>query len=144
MCIRDRDVAEHVPQYRPLYEAAETQFPGATARERFHECLRNLVDKLVSGLIAGTVARAAAAGAQTVDDVRAFPERLAAFAPEAAETSRALKSFLHRRVYISPSLMDGRNRSTAMIGGLFEFFVENPGGLPEPYRLCLLYTSRCV
>jgi dGTPase len=128
------DVAEHVPQYRRLYEAAEAQFPGATARERFHECLRNLIDRLVTGLIEGTVARATAEGVQTVADVRAFPERLAAFAPEAAETSRALKNFLYTRVYISPLLQEGRNRATEMIGTLFGFFVEDPNRLPEPYR----------
>jgi dGTPase len=79
------------------------------------------------------VARAAAAGVQTVGDVRAFPERLAAFAPEAAETSRALKRFLHARVYASPGLRQGRDRSMAMIGGLFTFFLEHPGRLPAPY-----------
>jgi dGTPase len=128
------DVAEHVLQYRRLHAAAGVQFPGATDRERFHECLRQLVDQLVSGLIEGTVARAAAAGVQTVGDVRAFPERLAAFAPEAAETSRALKRFLHARVYASPGLRQGRDRSMAMIGGLFRGFVDDPGRLPEPYR----------
>jgi dGTPase len=128
------EVAECVPPYRPLYEAAEIQFPGATARERFHECLRQLVDKLVSGLIEGTVARAAAAGAQTVDDVRAFPERLVGFAPEAAETSRELKRFLYTRVYASASLQEDRNRSMAMIGGLFGYFVDDPRRLPELYR----------
>jgi len=34
------DVADCVPQYRAIYEAIETQFPGASARERFHEGLR--------------------------------------------------------------------------------------------------------
>lgn len=129
-----RQVAEHVPQYRQLYELAEIRFPDATPRERFHECLRNLVDKLVSGLIDGTAARASAAGAQCVDDVRTFPHRLAAFSPEAAETSRALKRFLHDRVYASPSLLEGRYRSMEMIGGLFHFFVDRPARLPEPYR----------
>jgi dGTPase len=128
------EVAGHVPQYRRLHEAAAIQFPAATARERFHECLRQLVDQLVSGLIRGTVARAAASGARSADDVRALPERLAAFTPEAASTSLALKRFLHARVYASPGLRQGRRRSMAMIGGLFRCFVDDPGRLPQPYR----------
>src|SRR5688500_11318634 len=56
------DVAECVPQFQAIYEAVETQFPGATARERFNECLRQLVDTLVSGLIEGTVQSAREAG----------------------------------------------------------------------------------
>src|SRR6266568_1448969 len=37
------DIAEAVPQYRDIHETVETQFPGATDRERFHEALRQLV-----------------------------------------------------------------------------------------------------
>jgi len=128
------DVAEQIPQYRVLHEAARIQFPAATARERFHECLRQLVDQLVSGLIAGTVARATAAAVQSADDVRAVPERLVVFAPEAAATSLALKRFLHARVYASPGLRQGRRQSMTMIGGLFACFTDDPGRLPEPYR----------
>src|SRR3954468_18738968 len=72
------DVAAAVPQYAPIFEAVETQWAGATARERFHEGLRHLVDELVSGLIQGTVDRTRAAAVETVESVREFPERLAA------------------------------------------------------------------
>jgi dGTPase len=56
------------------------------------------------------------------------------FAPEAAETSRELKRFLYTRVYASASLQEDRNRSMAMIGGLFGYFVDDPRRLPELYR----------
>src|SRR5205823_322180 len=61
------DVAAAAPQYAAIFEAVETQFPGASARERFHEGLRQLIDALVSGLIAGTVERADAAGVWDAD-----------------------------------------------------------------------------
>ncbi len=51
----------------------ETQFPGATERERFHEALRQLIDLLVSGLIEGTVAAAAASGVADFEEVRRIP-----------------------------------------------------------------------
>ncbi|MDR3698560.1 MAG: deoxyguanosinetriphosphate triphosphohydrolase [Candidatus Sulfopaludibacter sp.] len=127
------DVAACVPRYLSIHDAAETQFPGATDRERFHESLRQLVDALVTGLIEGTVAAAERSAAATIDDVRAFPERLAAFTPEAAETSRTLKRFLHRTVYDSPALNEGRQFSMAMIEELFQFFVDDPGKMPGGY-----------
>jgi dGTPase len=128
-------VAECVPQYRTIHEALETQFPGATERERFHESLRQLVDVLVSALIEGTVAAADGCAAATVDDVRACPKRLAAFTPDGAETSRALKQFLYRTVYASPALNDDRQHSMAMIQELFQFFLADPAKLPEAYTL---------
>ncbi len=128
------DVAECVPQYRTLLETVETQFPGATSRERFHETLRQLIDLLVSGLIEGTVARARESGAETVDEVRRVGHRLVAFTAESGETSRQLKRFLHARVYDSVPLRAGRTRSAQMIGELFQFFLEQLDRLPQPYR----------
>lgn len=126
-------VASSVPQYAAIHEAVETQFPGASERERFHEGLRQLVDMLVSGLIEGTVARADQGGLADVDDVRNLPVRLAAFTPQAADTSRTLKRFLYSHVYASPGLGADRSRSMAMIAELFEFFLENPDRLPSSY-----------
>jgi len=128
------DIAETVPAYRAILESVETQFPGATGREQFHESLRQLIDGLVSGLIEGTVGQARAAGVETVEDVRVFPRRLAAFSPEAAETSRLLKRFLHAKVYGAPELTSGRNRSVAMVAELFQFFLEAPDRLPQTFR----------
>src|ERR1700690_210788 len=41
--LRPADVAAETPYYRELYEAAETQFPGAPEDQRFHETLRCLI-----------------------------------------------------------------------------------------------------
>ena len=131
--LKARDAADCIPQYRTLLEAAEAQFQGASEREIFHETLRQLVDALVSGLIEGTVARAREAGVTSTDEVRTFSRRLAAFAPEEAETSRQLKRFLYEKVYAAPALVEERARSVAMIRELFEFFLERPDRLPQPY-----------
>jgi dGTPase len=129
------DIAAAVPGYAAILETVETQFPGATPRERFHECLRQLVDSLVSGLIEGTVARARASGAQSVEDVRQHSARLAAFTSDAAADSHALKRFLYERVYSSPALAADRHRSMAMIAELFGYFLADPERLPEAYSI---------
>ena len=127
------DVAEAVPQYREIHETVETQFPGATERERFHEALRQLIDLLVSGLISGTVTAAEASGAAGFEEVRAYPSRLVRFTAEAGETSRALKRFLYTRVYASDALGSDRQLSMARIAELFRFFVASSDRLPQPY-----------
>jgi dGTPase len=127
------DVADCVPQCRAIYEAMETQFPGASGRERFHEGLRHLIDALVTGLIEGTAVRARDAAVADAGEVQAFPRRLAAFTAEAAETSRALKQFLYAKVYASAALGEDRRRSMTMIGELFRFFLDHPDRLPPPY-----------
>ena len=127
------DIAREVAAYAEIYEAVETQFPGASESERFQEALRQLIDSLVSSLIEGTVATAQSSGVRTAEEVRHFPRRLAAFTPEATDATRELKRFLHARVYNSGVLEEDRRRSTAMIRELFQFFVTEPSRLPEPY-----------
>ena len=128
--LRPADVAAENPYYRELYEAAETQFPGAPEEQRFHETLRCLIDSLVSGLIEGTARRAATSGVRTMDEVRLYPERLAVFTAETETANRDLKQFLHRHVYSSPELCEERTRAAAMIEELFDFLVEHPERLP--------------
>jgi dGTPase len=129
------EAAECVPQYREIHEAVEMQFPGAAPRERFHESLRQLMDALVTGLIEGTAAAVSAARVENAEDVRRFPNRLVAFTPEAADTSRQLKRFLLAKVYTAPELQADRARSMALIAELFQFFMDRPERLPEPYRV---------
>jgi dGTPase len=128
------DVANCVPESGPILEAVETQFPGATRREQFHECLRQLIDTLVSGLIESTVEQARSGGLESVDEVRLFPRRLATFTPESAELNRQLKALLHTKVYEAPVLTLGRSRSVAMVGELFQFFLAHPDQMPQSYR----------
>ena len=128
------DVASCVPEYGPILEAVETQFPGATRREQFQECLRQVIDSLVSGLIAGTAEQARLAGIESMEEVRLFPRRLAAFTREAAELNRQLKALLHTRVYEAPLLTSGRSRSVAMVGELFQFFLAHPDQMPQSHQ----------
>jgi dGTPase len=127
------DVAAEVPEYAAIYEAVETQFPGASERERFLEALRQLIDLLASGLIEGTVESARAAGVAGVDEVRSYPGRIAAFSPAAASAGAGLKRFLHRRVYSSADLVEERCRARERVARLFAYFLEDPGRLPDPY-----------
>jgi dGTPase len=123
-----------VPAVSRIFDEMETQFPGASGRERFQESLRRLVDLLVTGLIEGTAQAASESGVQTVDDVRRHPARIAAFTPEVTIVNRELKGFLQSLVYSSAALRDERRKSSAMIAELFRFFAANPDSMPVHYR----------
>lgn len=124
---------EAVPEFASLAAEVEGQFPGISDRERFQEVLRGLVDRLVSGLIEGTVAAAENAGVASSPEVREYPTRLAAFAPPAHATNRALKQFLHHAVYYSEPMAEERRQSAAKIAELFGFYLDHPERLPENY-----------
>jgi dGTPase len=140
------DVATAVPEYAALYEAVETQFPGATGRERFLETLRRMIDLLASGLIEGTAALVHEARVESAEEVRRCSRRLVVFTSGARSANAGLKRFLHERVYAAPPLVEERGRAAGRVARLFEFFVTHPGRLPEPYdqQACLEPAHRVV
>jgi dGTPase len=127
------DVRNAVSEFDKRYEEAEGQFPGATDRERFQEVVRGLVDELVSGFVQGTLQAATEAGVANPDEVRQCPRRLASFTLSSHATNRQLKQFLHHFVYFSEPLAAERRRSASMLAELFEFYLADPGKLPESY-----------
>jgi dGTPase len=120
-----------VDKFRELDEAISMQFPGVPERVRMHEVVRGLIDWLVSGLIAGTVA--AAGSLADVEAVRAHPERVARFTSETAAGAAQLKGFLRAHVYESEQLAASRARSTLLIEALFDFLLARPECLPANY-----------
>jgi dGTPase len=123
-------VALSVPAYAEILETVETQFPGASERERFLESVRQLVDDLVSGLIEGTVSAAKSAGVSDFDSVRRQPERIARFSAEAKETSARLKRFLLENVYSSEALDSDRKTSGHRLTRMFEYLMQHPEKVP--------------
>ncbi len=127
-------IAEEIPAFAELWEQADQQFPGASERVRFLESLRRLIDGLVTGLVQGTSSAAHASGATSVQDVRMLPARIATIAGEAKQTNAELKQFLHKHVYHEKLLLAERANSTAIIGELFQFFLQHPDRMPEPHN----------
>ncbi|MCC6363892.1 MAG: dNTP triphosphohydrolase [Bryobacterales bacterium] len=133
--IASEELVEAVPAFAEMHDTIQSQFPGAPQRIQFLECVRRLIDILVSSLIEGTAANAVAAGVQDVEDVRRHPTRLAGLATEGEAVNASLKGFLHARVYSTDDLRAERLRSTAAIAQLFQFFLDHPGRLPATHQV---------
>jgi dGTPase len=129
--VRSEDAHAGVDKIGQLDEILSQQYPGAPERVRMHEIVRGLINWMVSGLIEGTVA--AAQGLADVDAVRAHPSRVACFSPATAAGSRQLKAFLQRTVYQSERLAEDRQKSTGLVAGLFEYYMEHPDAMPLNY-----------
>lgn len=127
------DVREAVPEFAEIHDQVEGHFPGAPERVQFQEVGRVLMDRMVAGLVNGTVEAAKESGVRDFEAVRHVKSRLAAFTPEATETTQRIKRFMHANVYNSEPLRSDRKRSAGMIGDLFNYFLREPGALPENY-----------
>ncbi len=125
------ELAAAVPVAADILEEVETNFPSAEERIHLHEMQRRLIDHLMRGLLEGTIAACQAARVDSVDGVRQWPVRLVQFTKAAAETSAALKQFLHKRVYHTQILVEERNQSTKAIEKLFDYLLANPNQIPD-------------
>jgi dGTPase len=135
-------IRAHVPGFADLADAADTQFAGASERARFLECVRGLIDLLVSGFIQGTIDAATTAGLETVADVRAHA-RVARLTPVARDTNSGLKTFLREHLYYTDVLVQEREQSSHRVAELFHFFLTHPDRLPEGYGAEPLHRSVC-
>jgi len=127
------ELAAAVPIAAEILDEVETNFPAAEERIHLHETQRRLIDHLMRGLMTGTIAACEQSLVSSVDDVRRWTQRLVCYTPEAAQTSAALKRFLHARVYHTEILVHERDQSTQAIERLFDYLLENPQHVPETH-----------
>lgn len=129
------EIAGAVPHYGDLLDEIRERFPTAEKGVQFQEVLRRLINLLVSGFIEGTRDALARSAVTSLREVREHATRLATLTEPARQADLGLKQFLMQRVYKSPPLVRERARAKRTIGRLFDFFLANPGELPEPHRM---------
>jgi dGTPase len=122
-----------VPLFSELYGEVERSHPQGLEKLKFNEAVKTMLDHLATDLIENTGAKAAASGAQSVEDVRGLAGRLAGFTPQVAAENAALKKFLVERLYNQPAIVMDRQRSVEALGQLFEFYLDHPEAMPKSY-----------
>ncbi len=128
------EIRARVGIFDRAYRQAEAQHPQSPEKLKFNQALRLMFDRLVSDLLRNTMERVNEAGVRTVDDVRAWPERLAVLSPAVDAERRQAKAFLHERLYSSPELRPEKEEAERVVTGLFEHYVAHPESLPAGYQ----------
>jgi dGTPase len=127
-------IREHLPSFERIWAEVESRFPDVLPKLKFSECLRRILDRMVSDLIHASGHRIRAARIQRSSDVRAHPQRLLGFSAELDAERRETKAFLHTYLYDSPILSADRARLEELIAELFRFWIAHPEELPQSYQ----------
>jgi len=123
-----------VPVFERFFREVAQIYPDAPPKLQFNEALKRMFNRLAGDLITNTKTRLQWAGVKTLGDLRAHPERLAAFSSEVDEERRQIKHFLYDNLYYSPSLADEKEDAERIVSQLFAFFLKNPSALPHYYQ----------
>jgi dGTPase len=123
-----------VPLVRRSWQVVRARYPDVAERRLLPELVRHQIGYMVADLLAETRRRLAEARPRNPDDVRAAGRPLAGFSEGLAGEERALKRFLHERMYDAPPVRPIRERAQAVIANLFAAYRADPALLPAPWQ----------
>jgi dGTPase len=126
-------IREHVSILRRSYESVAALNPGAEEKYIFHDALQAMQKALTLDLIQTTAENVASAGATTLADIRALDRRVSVFSPQAEAERLEEKKYLYDTLYTCPALELEHSKAEEVVTELFNFWMEEPGELPDAY-----------
>jgi len=128
------DIRREVSIFERYYLEVEREFPTVRDKLKFNEALKRMLNHLVTDLITNTAQRIQHSGVQSVEDVRRYSERIAAFSPATDQQRAEAKEFLYRNLYHSASLRPQKDRGEKIVLDLFRYWIDFPAALPASYQ----------
>jgi len=127
-------VIEELAGFQAIWREVQEGHRDSTAKVKFSESLRRLLDRMVTDLIHASGHRIRTARIHRAREAREYPERLLGLSSEMDAARRATKQFLHAKLYSSPILSSDRDRLEDVIADLFRFWMAHPEELPLSYQ----------
>jgi len=127
-------IRERVRVFQSFYSEAEAKYADAPEKLKFNEALKRVLNRFVTDLIENTRNRLGEAGISSLDGLRSYPERLAAFSSQVEEERREAKSFLYETLYNCKSLQPEKRLAERVVTEVFEHLMAHPEALPPTYR----------
>ena len=132
--LRLPDIRKNVPVFERYYSQAETKYPGASDKMKFNEALKRVLNRFVTDLIENTQRRVNESGVRSLEELRRYPERLAAFSSEVEAERRQAKQFLTEALYNTKQLEPEKRTAEKVITEVFNHLVDHPDALPRAYQ----------
>ncbi|WP_426387465.1 deoxyguanosinetriphosphate triphosphohydrolase [Sphingobium sp. R-21] len=123
-----------VPLVKGCWDRVRARYPDVPQDRLLRELVREQIGVMANDLIAATRANIAAAGVETVDDVRRAGATLVGFSPELAAQERDLKRFMYATLYHHPSQLAAADRARVIVTDLFRAYQADPKLMPSEWR----------
>lgn len=142
--LRLEQMREGLSFFAELFAEIERFYPQAPKKLQFNEVLRRVLDRWVGDLIQNTRAQIESiapaktqqkeAASNTLEKIRAWPERVVALSPPMEVERRQTKGFLYGNLYYSPALQPEKEDAERIITELFDLWMRQPEKLPSSYQ----------
>ena len=126
-------VRAHVTLYSRFEAPMQAAHPAAAEKLVFNEALKRMLNALVGDLIAEITRKVSAHGLDSLEKIRAWPERLAAFSPEIEAERRGAKRYLYEHLYNTKELNADHATAERVVHELYSRWTRDPSLLPPGY-----------
>jgi dGTPase len=123
-----------LPVVGDVFRGVRIEYPAIDDRMVSYEAVRRLIGLWINDLLDETRARVKRARPKSAADVRAMDTPLIAFSDALEGPQRALRAFLHARMYKHYRVNRMRSKAKRVLADLFEVFLREPQTLPEPWN----------
>ena len=124
----------HLPIIDKCFAEVDQTYPGLERNRRKHEALRRVFGVMVADVIDTSRALLAEADAKSAQEIREYGAPVIAFSEEVWAQIVEIKSFLFKRMYRAPSVVEKRIQVTKVVETLFPLFMQDKNLLPARWH----------
>ncbi len=128
------DELAELPILRECFAAVDARYPGLNYYRRRHEALRRFFGVLVEDVLACARAALEEIDPQSPVDIRMAGRPIIRFSKGLFDDLKFIRTFLFKRMYRAPSVIEMRTEVTQVVEDLFPFFEAHPDQLPKQWR----------
>jgi len=125
-----RHIRDNVAILGRCYRKVEQEHAGVDEKFLFNEALQLMQNILTDDLIETTGRNVLAIGAESLEDIRRHPTRLAQFSPQVEAERLQEKRYLYDTLYTCEPLETEHDKAEEVVTALFEHWVNDPEELP--------------
>ena len=124
----------HLPVVADALAAARQASLDVPPPRLRHETIRRVIDALVGDVIAETGRRLVKLAPRDADAVRRARRRMVGFSEPMETANRAIKEFLHTRMYRHWRVNRMTSKARRLTGALYRLLLDDPSMLPDDWR----------
>ncbi|MBY5988871.1 deoxyguanosinetriphosphate triphosphohydrolase [Roseovarius atlanticus] len=129
----EQEIAE-LPVVGACYREVDTKYPGLDPYRRRHEALRRVFGVMVTDVIETSHDILQQAAPPDPQAVRDLGRPVIRFSDRMWADLQVIRSFLFKRMYRAPKVVEMRSRVTKVVEDLFAFYMSHPEFLPKRWR----------
>ncbi len=116
------------------FERASVEYPQLNERRKIYECIRNIINELVTDLITQSTSAIRNTNPITIDDVRAQSKPLIQFSGPMSTKNKELKAFLNKNLYQHYKVHRMSQKAKKIILDLYTSFYNDINLMPDEYQ----------